>query len=60
MDQPDDSRESDGNAPTVRTEAGILGGGTVDGRISDKSFVVKSNQARSAASTMVREGTSLR
>ena len=56
-DQPNDPRERNGNALALQTEAGILGRRIVDGHIFDKSFVVESNQARSAASTMVKEGT---
>ena len=52
--------ESKDNALVGHIKVGVLGRSTVDGYISDKSFVVESNQARSAASTMVREGTGLR
>ena len=51
MDQPDDPGKG---------EAGILGRNIVDRNISDQSVAIESNQARSTASTMVREGTDLR
>ena len=59
-DQSDVPRESNNNAPALWTEAGILGRSIVNGCIFDKSFVIQSNQARSATCTVVWEGTNLR
>ena len=59
MDQTNNPGESDGNDPTLRTKAGILGLSTTYDNISDKPFAVESNQARSATSIMVKEGTNL-
>ena len=43
MDEPDDPKTSDDNAPTSKTEVGVLGGNIADGYLLDKSIAVKSN-----------------
>ena len=59
-DQLNDLRESDGNAPVIQSEAGILGRNIAYGSIPNQFVIVKSNTARSAAGIMVRQTVELR
>ena len=59
MDEPDDPKTSDDNAPTSRTEVGVLGGSIADNYLLDQSIDVTRNTAPSATDTIVRQATNL-
>ena len=53
MKEPNHSRTSDNNALARRTQARILGSGSVDGCLLNQSVIIQGHQTPSATSTIV-------